>query len=120
MTFYTSQSDQEFAYISAVPRGVFNPASLTGTYQLLFTTFPSQDVKLMKVFNGSATNIDISYDGTNDHDIWPAGAYIIFDFQSNHAENPNSAGGVKYLQQGQLIYGKTSSVGAQLVVAGYR
>lgn len=103
----------------AIPCISFDTGSLTGSYQPLNGTGFSDSIKILKIYNGSAVGIDISYDGVTKHDFWPAGATLIIDFQSNH-QNIGSAPGTLYGRAGQIIYGKTSSTSTQLQIAGYR
>lgn len=110
----------EFSSIQCITRAVFNPASLTTSYQSLNGTGFSDDVKIMEIFNGSAVGIDISLDGVNDHLYWPPGATLIVDFQTNHADNSAYGAGTLYGRKGQIIYGKTTENTALLFISGYR
>jgi hypothetical protein len=94
----------ELDSVQWVTRGVFNTALLGPAYTALNGTGFSDDIKMMTIFNGSATGIDISFDGVTDHTFWPAGATLVLDF----------------LRKGQIIYGKTSTVSTQLIMAGAR
>jgi len=108
--------------VQFILKSVFNPASLTGTYQALNGPNGfSDDVKIFEMFNGSTTvSMDISYDGVNDHDfIGPLQAKIR-DFQANHANNPNSAAGTKYGRRGQIVWGKTAESPTFLQMIGSR
>lgn len=98
----------------------FDLSTLTGTFQSMNGTGFSDDIKLLKVFNGSITGVDISYDGVNKHDYWPPGATIIIDFQANHADNSAYGAGTLNGRKGQIIYGRTSTTTTQLQIAGYR
>ena len=98
----------------------FNLSSLTGTFQPLNGTGFSDNIKMLKIYNGSAIGVDISYDGVNKHDFWPAGATLIFDFQTNHNDNPPYGSGTLYGRAGQIIYGRTSSTSTDLNMSGYR
>lgn len=111
----------EYDSFQCIPKTVFNPATLTGSYQIMNGTGFDDDIKIYKLFNGSTTvSIDISYDGVNDHDFIPPQGTLIVDLQANHAENPNSAGGTKYGRKGQLIWGKTAESPTFLQMIGYR
>jgi hypothetical protein len=98
----------------------FDLSTLTGSFQSLNGTGFSDDIKLLKIFNGSTTGVDISYDGVNKHDYWPPGATIIIDFQANHADNSAYGAGTLNGRKGQIIYGRTSTTTTQLQIAGYR
>lgn len=105
---------------NCITAATFDLTTLTGTFQALNGTGFSNDIKMLKIYNGSAVGVDISYDGVNKHDFWPAGATIIFDFQTNHADNASNGSGTLYGRAGQIIYGRTSSTSTQLQIAGYR
>lgn len=112
-----TQDQSSFQCITAVS---FDLSTLSGTFQSLNGSGFSDDIKMLKVFNPSATGVDISYDGVNKHDYWPPGATIIFDFQTNHADNASNGSGTLYGRKGQIIYGRTSTTTTQLQIAGYR
>lgn len=120
MTFYTSTLNKEVDFFSAIPCVAFDLTTLTGSFQALNPGGFDENIKILKIFNGSAVGVDISFDGITKHDFWPSGATLIIDFQANHAENPNSAGGTKYGRKGQVIYGRTSTTATQLQISGFR
>jgi len=103
----------------AIPCVSFDLSGLTGSYQSLNGSGFSDTIKIMKIYNGSAVGVDISYDGVTKHDFWPAGATLIIDFQTNHS-NIACAPGTLNGRKGQIIYGKTSSTSTDLQIAGYR
>lgn len=111
---------EELDSVKCIPNASFDLATLSGTFQALNGTGTADDIKQLVIFNGATVGVDISYDGVTKHDFWPSGATIIFDFQSNHSMNPNSAGGTKYLRRGQIIYGRTSTTSTYLQISGYR
>ena len=98
----------------------FDLATLTGSFQPLNGTGFSDDIKMLKIYNGNGVGVDISYDGVNKHDFWPAGATIIFDFQTNHSDNSAYGAGTLNGRKGQIIWGRTSTTSTQLQIAGYR
>jgi hypothetical protein len=110
----------ELDSVQWVTRGVFNTALLGPAYTALNGTGFSDDIKMMTIFNGSATGIDISFDGVTDHTFWPAGATLVLDFQTNHRCDSSYGSGRLCLRKGQIIYGKTSTVSTQLIMAGAR
>lgn len=113
-------SNAELDSFQAITAASFNLATLTGSFQSLNGTGFSDNIKMLKVYNGSAVGVDISYDGVTKHDFWPAGATIIFDFQTNHQDAPPYGSGTLYGRAGQIIWGRTSSTSTQLQIAGYR
>lgn len=108
---------------------VFNSASLTGSFAplngsssyLIFTGNGFQDdIKILKVYNGSTVGVTVSYDGVTRHDFWPAGATIIIDLQTNHADNSAYAAGTLNGRKGQIIFGSGSAGAGNIYISGYR
>jgi len=60
----------------------FDTASLSGTYQKVGTALTNPSV-MLKLKNMSTVPIIISYDGTNDHETYPAGSGDVMDFGSD-------------------------------------
>lgn len=115
-------SNPELDSVSCILKTVFNPASLTGSYQVMNgATGTSDSCKIYKLYNGSTTvAIDISYDGVNNHDFIPPLGTLIVDFQAGHSDNPPYGSGTKYLRAGQLIWGKTAESPTFLQMIGYK
>jgi hypothetical protein len=110
----------EFSSFQTIPAIQFNTALLTGTYQPMNATGFAADIKIAFVYNGSAVAIDFSYDGINLAGVWPAGATLAIDLQTNHADNSAYGAGTLYGRQGQLIWVRTSVNPTYLTVSGYR
>lgn len=111
---------QNVQYAGAVTKAVFNPASLTGTYQALNGTGFSDSVRIWKVYNPSTTvSIDISFDGVTNHDFIPPLSTLIVDFQANRGADSTSGTGTKQFKSGQIIYGKTAESPTFLQIIGY-
>jgi len=106
-------------YFQAIECVSFDLTGLTGSFAPLNGSGFSDTIKLLKIYNGSAVGVDISYDGVTKHDFWPAGATLIIDLQANH-QNVGSEPGTLNGRKGQIIYGRTSSTSTQLQIAGYR
>lgn len=91
------------------------------TSYLIFTGSGfSDDIKMLKVYNASTVDFIISYDGVTRHDFWPSGATLIFDFQTNHADNASDGAGTLNGRKGQKIWGINSAGAGNLYIAGYR
>lgn len=120
MTFYTSTVNRDMDYFAAIPCVSFDLGNLTGSFAAMNPGGFAEDIKILKIYNGSQTGVDISFDGVTKHDFWPAGATLIIDFQANHADNPNSSSGTKYGRKGQVIFGRTSTTSDQLQITGFR
>lgn len=103
----------------AIPAASFDLTTLTGSFQALNGTGFASPIKMLKIYNGSAVGVDISYDGVNKHDYWPPGGTLILDLQANHRSEGNTSAGILNGRQGQIIYGRTTSTATQLQIAGY-
>lgn len=111
----------ELMSVQCVTKAVFNPASLTGSYQVMNGSGFSDAIKIWKLYNGSTTvSIDISLDGVTDHDFIPPLGTLIVDFQTNHSDGSSSGTGTLNLRKGQLVWGKTAEVPTYLQIIGYR
>lgn len=114
-------SGEEYDFIQAITKAVFNPASLTGSYQVMNGTGFSDNIKIFKMYNPSTTiSIDVSYDGVNNHDFIPPLSTLIVDFQANHSNAMGHGTGTKYGRAGQLIWGKTAESPTFLQIIGLR
>ena len=111
----------ELSSVQCVTKAAFNPASLNGTYQAMNGSGLSDDVKILKLYNGSTTvSIDISLDGVNDHDFIPPLGTLIVDFQAGHADASAYGAGTLYVRKGQILWGKTAESPLYLQIIGYR
>lgn len=110
----------DLSSFQAINKAEFNLLGLSGSFQALNGSGFSDDIKVLKIFNGSTVGVEISYDGVNAHDFWPSGAYIIIDFQANHANNSSYGAGTLNGRKGQIIYGRTADNPTYLQIAGYR
>ena len=107
-------------YAFAVPKSEFNPATLTGAFQVLNGTGLADAVGIWKLYNGSLTaSIEISFDGVTPHDFIPPMGTLIVDFQANHDAAASFGTGVKKLKKGQIIWGRTAPNPAYLQIIGY-
>jgi len=114
-------SGEEFAYVSCIPKAEFNPASLTGSFQVMNGSGLSDDIKIWKLWNGSTTvSIEISFDGLTVHDFIPPQGTLIVDFEANHASQTTFGNGTNHLRKGQLIWGRTAFNPTYLQMIGYR
>jgi hypothetical protein len=113
-------SGQQYDWFQAIPAAQFNPASLTGTFQPIFAAGFADNIKIMHIYNGGTTPMDYSFDGTTQHGVWPGGATIIVDFQTNHADNPPYGSGTLNGRQGQNVWVRTATNPTWLTIGGYR
>lgn len=111
----------DFMGVQCVTKAVFNPASLTGTYQPMNGSGFDDSVKIMKLYNGSTTiSIDISLDGVTNHDFMPPLGTLIVDFQGNHADSASYGAGTLNARKGQILWGKTAESPTFLQIIGYK
>lgn len=113
-------SSPQYNWFQAIPCSQFDPGTLSGTFQPIFTAGFPDNIKIMEVFNGGTVAVDVSFDGTTLHAVWPAGATLIIDLQANHADNPPSGGGTLNGKKGQNVWVRTSTNPTFLTVGGYR
>lgn len=121
---------EETSRVQCVLKAQFNPASLTGSYQVINGAGTQSDAgqigfsdsaKIFKVYNPSnSVSIDISLNGVDDHDFIPPLGTMIIDFQSNHYDGPVYASGTLNVPAGQLIWAKTAAQPTYIQLVGYR
>ena len=98
--------------ITPVTRIVVDCSTLSGSYALAGKfSFP---LVVLKYYNGSSSDVDISIDGTNDHDIAPAGSGFILDVQANREDD------ILMWPANRPIYVKGSPSSGNLYFVGYR
>lgn len=114
MTFVS----QEFKFVEAIPMATFDSASITGAFQALNGTGTADDVKILRIVNASTQPVEISWDGTNEHDVILAGEPAYYDFQANASNVPDC--GTKYVRKGQILYGRGTAGVGNIYIAGYR
>ncbi len=111
----------ELSCVQCVTKSVFDPASLTGTYQAMNGSGFSDTVKILKIYNPSTTvSIDVSLDGVKPHDFIPPLSTLIVDFQTNHYDGGTYGTGTLNVRRGQILYGKTAESPSFLQIVGYR
>jgi len=113
-------SNPELDSFQAITASQFDPGTLTGSFQPIFTSGFPDNIKIMEVYNGGSVAIDVSYDGTNLHAVWPAGATLIVDFQTNHACNPSYGAGTLNGRAGQNVWVRTSVHPTWVTIGGFR
>jgi|GEM_PF-3092000 hypothetical protein len=113
-------SNPEQAWFQAIPAGQFDTTTLTGTFQPMFPNGFLDNIKIMEVWNGGAVAVDISFDGVNLHQVWPASATLVIDLQANHSDNPPYGSGTLNGRAGQNVWVRTSTNPTFLTVGGYR
>lgn len=58
-------------------------STFDNTYQTLGSAL-SSPACLIKVVNNSDQDVDVSVDGSTDHDFVPAGSFFLYDLRANH------------------------------------
>ena len=99
--------------LDPVVRQTFNCAGLTGSYQLVSAGGFDNDLAILKMYNSSTEEVDISYNGTDDHDIMLPGGTFILDVQANKE-------GVRIAwPKGREVFVKGTASAGILYVIGY-
>ncbi len=80
----------------------------------------ADNVKLIEIYNGAAVAIDVSFDGITFHAMWPPGATLILDLQTNHNDNPPYGSGTLYGRIGQNVWVRTAVNPTFLTIGGLR
>lgn len=92
--------------LQPIERLTFNTASLSGSYQTMSASGFADDIVIFQMYNSSSNDVDVSFDGSTDHNIIPAGGLLILDVQANK-EGLRAA-----LRKGQEVWLKgTAGVG---------
>ena len=113
-------SSQEEAWFQSIPAAQFDPATLTGSFQPVFAAGFADNIKIMHMYNGASVAIDVSYNGVDLHGVWPAGATLIVDFQTNHCDAPPYGSGTLNGRAGQNVWVRTCVHPTWLTIGGYR
>lgn len=81
-------------------------STFDNTYQTLGSSFAAPAV-LVKLINNSDQDIDVSTDGTTDHDFVPAGSFFLYDLRANHGKEYDYV-----FSTGTQIYVKGAAAGS--------
>lgn len=101
--------------VHAITRASFDTSTLTANYQIVDTSGLEFACFALRFINISDSNIDLSYDGTNDHDIIPANSSIPINTQTNHTPYA----GIAYFSKGTKIYVKGAATAGTFYIVGY-
>lgn len=99
--------------LEPVQRQTFNCAGLTGSYAIVNAGGFGVDLAILKMYNGSLQDIDLSYDGSTDHDVIPAGGTFVLDIQANK-EGDRAA-----WPAGREVFVKGTASAGTLYIVGY-
>lgn len=101
--------------ILAIERADFNSNTLTGGFDVLYTSLP-EPLAILRIVNESNRDITISYDGSTNHDLVPSSNTLQLYLQASN--RPRSH--VAQLPKGSTIYVKGTAGGTGYIyVAGY-
>lgn len=90
-------------------RAAFEPlreiafGSITGSYQAVGSAV-SDNVRMIKITNGTNAPMYISLDGSTDHEKVPAAGYVLYDFSTNKIRDDGM-----FLPVGTVFYVKQDS-----------
>lgn len=90
-------------------------ASFTGSYQVIGTPL-AHPARIVKFTNTSGVDALVSWDGTNAHDIVPAGGFLLLDVTAN--QEP-VAGQLSIGSQTQFYFLATASTGSMYLSVYY-
>lgn len=119
----------DLSRLQMVEMAVFDSSTLTVTYQgmnlaanyLIYTgNGLPLDVKMIQIYNGSTMGVTVSLDGVTRNAYWPAGATLILDCQTNHANNSAYGSGTLNGAKGQILYGQGTAGTGNIYIMGYR
>jgi hypothetical protein len=88
------------------PLRSINATSFTGSFQALGSPLINPSVCL-KLINNTTVLVTVSFDGVNNHDIYPGGSFSIYDFGS---DSQSVSGDLRLaMPQGTQIYVSASA-----------
>lgn len=100
--------------VQAITMTSKNSATLTGGYDLVVTSL-AEACFMIRIVNASNRIVNISYNGTNLHDVLPANTSTTINFQASSLPRSNIA----LLPKGQKIWlNGTAGVG-NIYIVGY-
>ena len=68
-----------------MPRRSRAGSTFNNTYQTLGAAISDPGV-IVKIVNNTNQDLDVSIDGTEDHDFVPANSFVLYDFRTNKGE----------------------------------
>lgn len=93
--------------------------SITGSYTALGTP-TTKNMRLVKIVNTTDADMLVSFDGTTDNDIIPAGGFALYDFATNAPATASSSWFVLAIAtQIYVKYSTAPTLGAVWVVGIY-
>lgn len=101
--------------VKAVTRTSLAGMSLSGTYQAINTSGLGEACFMIRLVNTTNGAVDVSYDGTNDHDVIPLTSYIEVSGQTN----AQPQGWTAVFAKGQKIYVKGSAAAGSVYLSAY-
>ncbi len=101
--------------VKAIARTSLAGSSLTSSYQAINTSGFGAACFKVAIYNTTNAAVDISYDGSTDHDVVPATSYIEVMSQTNAQPNSNIA----LFPIGTKVYVKGASAAGNVYLSGY-
>lgn len=90
-----------------------NSATFTGAYQALGTPL-TRPIRLAKFVNNSTVAVTVSWDGVNDHDIYPTLSGTVFDWTTNEVQENGW-----FIPSGTQIYVKSTAGTGSFYLAAF-
>lgn len=101
--------------VKAATRGLLAGASLTASYQAINATPFEGACFRIAIYNTTNAAVDISFNGTDNHDVVLTNSYIIVDAQTNAQPTAYVALFPKKL----IVYAKGAAGAGNVYVSGY-
>ena len=99
---------------SPITRIDFDSSTLTPSYQTTAAVGLSDDCVVFKMYNSSSVDVDVSYDGSVDHDVVPVNGTFVLDC-GTLGEGRRPA-----FPKGTQVFLKAASAGTGLIyISGY-
>lgn len=92
-------------FMSYIPRTSIDSSALTSSYQPINPNGTSGSCWTFDIINNSTSDIDVSFNGSTDHDFIPANSIKIIDIQTNSQPNND----INLMKKGQIVYVKGSA-----------
>ncbi len=101
--------------VKAATRGSLAGMSVSSSYQAINSTPFVGACFRIAIYNTTNGAIDISFDGSTDHDVVPATSYIVIDAQTNAQPSAFTA----LFSKNLVVYAKGSAAAGTVYVSGY-
>ena len=88
-------------------------STFTGSYQVVGVVL-AHPSRIVKFTNNTATDVTVSWDGTNDHEYIPSGSFLLLDISSN-----KEISNIFNIRAGLQFYAKGSASTGSFYISSY-